>query len=66
MPCFNQPAQLFLRHLVPIEPRREAGKRSGSSVTLVRWPDGHTFFAFLHRACRVREHNMTAQALGPK
>ena len=29
-------------------------------------PDGHTFFAFLHTTCRVRERSMTAQALGPK
>ena len=29
-------------------------------------PDGHTLFALLHTTCRVREHNTTAQALGPK
>ena len=34
-------------------------------VPLVRCPDGHTFFAFLHRAGPARERNMAAQALGP-
>ena len=30
---------------------------------LVRWPDGHTFFAFLHRTCPARERSMGAEAL---
>ena len=31
----------------------------------VRCPDGHTLFAFLHRAGLARQRSMTAQALGP-
>ncbi len=46
-----------------------ARKRSGKNLVFpreVRCPDGHIFFAFLHRACPARERSMTVQALGPK
>ena len=32
-------------------------------LSLVRCPDGHTFFAFLHRTCPARERSMGAEAL---
>ncbi len=35
----------------------------GRGAPLVRWPDGHTFFAFLHRTCPARERSMGAEAL---
>ncbi len=34
----------------------------GRGAPLVRWPDGHTFFAFLHRTCPARERSMGAAA----
>ena len=35
----------------------------GRGAPLVRWPDGHTFFAFLHRTCPAWERSMGAEAL---
>ena len=37
--------------------------RNGSSVTLVRWPDGHIIFAFLDTTCPARQRSMGAEAL---
>ena len=34
----------------------------GRGAPLVRWPDGHTFFAFLHQTCPARERSMGAAA----
>ena len=55
LPSFTIPPTRLRRH--PAWGAKKVGE--------VRWPDGHTFFAFLHRACPARERSMGAQALGP-
>ena len=36
----------------------------GRGAPLVRWPDGHTFFAFLHRTGPARERSMAVPTRG--
>ena len=48
----------FLWHLVPVGPRREAGKRSGKNLVFprkVRWPDSHTFSALANTTGKGKE-----------
>ena len=70
--CFGLSKNLYNEKGRPPYPYQSAKSRDlcvafctsqGRGAPLVRCPDGHTFFAFLHRTCPARERSMGAEAL---